>query len=308
LKTQHFSWDDEHFELLKKLAKENDIKLFEGDYCWTNGPSFETPSEVRMGQICGGSCVGMSTVPEVLVAKAGGLQTFGISIITNLGAGLHKSKLTHEEVMEMGKNGSADFQKLLKLFLENVKIPEGEPKLTLNSLSHKDIEKPFPYKEMASSVKIAAGTVIKKLKNTSDTAILIDKHHEKLLDSLSNQVSIDFTDIPHFPFKKKETENDKIVTGLKEGKQIYFIVCEKLVGYTIEEATFLSIVLYELGIKFVISTINCSPVTQESKPKGNVVFLKDFMNFTYSSRPFKFLYPICDPHPSISSEPLFPER
>eukprot|EP01080_Neovahlkampfia_damariscottae_P007441 gene7441-11764_t len=305
-------WDEEYFELLKQLAKDNSIKLFEGNYCWTNGPSFETPHEVKMARQCEGSCVGMSTVPEVLVAKACGLRTFGISIITNLGAGLQTTKLNHEEVMEMGKNGSQDFQKLLKLFLENVKLPENhteKKKLCLDTVEKDYVAKPFPFLEMASTLKIAAGTVIKKLKHTSDVAVLIHKSHLKLTDSLIDKKSINFTDIPNFPLKKHETESDVIITGkTKEGKQIYFIASERLVGYPIEEATFLSLVLYELGIKFVISAINCSPVSEEKRPKGNVVFLKDFMNFTYASRPFKLLYPMCDPHPNSMKEPLMPER
>jgi purine-nucleoside phosphorylase len=70
-------------------AKSEKIALQQGVYVWFSGPSFETPAEIRMAQVIGGSAVGMSTAPETIMARsASGLKVAGLSVITNLGAGI----------------------------------------------------------------------------------------------------------------------------------------------------------------------------------------------------------------------------
>ncbi|MGH7569295.1 MAG: purine-nucleoside phosphorylase [Gemmatimonadales bacterium] len=87
----------------RAVAHEAGIPLEEGVYCALLGPSYETPAEVRMLQQLGADAVGMSTVPEVIVARARGVKCLGLSIITNLAAGLSEEKLDHREVLEVGR-------------------------------------------------------------------------------------------------------------------------------------------------------------------------------------------------------------
>lgn len=89
-------------EAAREVAREMEIELEEGVYAAMLGPSYETPAEVRMLGRLGADAVGMSTVPEVIVARALGLRVLGISCITNLAAGLGSEPLSHEEVMEVG--------------------------------------------------------------------------------------------------------------------------------------------------------------------------------------------------------------
>ena len=91
----------EYVELAKKIASENNIKVSEGVYAGLTGPCFETPAEYRYIWRIGADAVGMSTVPEVIVAKHSGIDVFGISIITDLGVEGHTQKVTHEEVQEV---------------------------------------------------------------------------------------------------------------------------------------------------------------------------------------------------------------
>lgn len=84
------------------VALELQIPLVQGVYAAMLGPSYETPAEIRMLRTLGADAVGMSTVPEVLVARALGVRCLGISCITNLAAGLGGAKLSHDEVMEAG--------------------------------------------------------------------------------------------------------------------------------------------------------------------------------------------------------------
>lgn len=86
----------------REVAREMGIELEEGVYAAVLGPSYETPAEVRMLQRMGADAIGMSTVPEVIVARALGLRVLGISCVTNLAAGLGSEPLSHEEVMEVG--------------------------------------------------------------------------------------------------------------------------------------------------------------------------------------------------------------
>jgi purine-nucleoside phosphorylase len=89
--------------LAKEAAAEEGFALEEGIYLATPGPSFETPAEVRAFRTLGATLVGMSTVPETIVARHMGIEVLGISCVTNLAAGLGATQLSHEEVSETGR-------------------------------------------------------------------------------------------------------------------------------------------------------------------------------------------------------------
>lgn len=97
----------------KEQAQKLGIALREGVYCWFNGPTYETPAEVRMARILGADAVGMSTVPETIVAHHCGIKVLGISTITNMAAGITGKAISHEEVMETGVQVRADFTRLM---------------------------------------------------------------------------------------------------------------------------------------------------------------------------------------------------
>jgi purine-nucleoside phosphorylase len=100
-------------ESFRRAAQKIDMTLHEGVYAGVVGPQYETPAEVRMLQKLGADAVGMSTVLEVIQARVLGLEVIGFSCLTNLAAGLSKEKLSHEEVLEVGKKASGDFAGLL---------------------------------------------------------------------------------------------------------------------------------------------------------------------------------------------------
>ncbi len=100
-------------------AKAEGIALNEGVYCWYSGPSFETPAEIRMFQIIGGSAVGMSTAPETILARRFGLKVAALSVITNLAAGIEGASPSHEETKREGAKASENMQKLITRFLKD---------------------------------------------------------------------------------------------------------------------------------------------------------------------------------------------
>ncbi|KAA0550346.1 purine-nucleoside phosphorylase [Bacillus sp. BGMRC 2118] len=98
----------------KEVASGLGISLQEGIYVGNTGPSYETPAEVRMIRTLGGDAVGMSTVPEVIVARHAGLKVLGISCISNMAAGILDQPLTHDEVMETTEMVKTSFLSLVK--------------------------------------------------------------------------------------------------------------------------------------------------------------------------------------------------
>lgn len=105
---------------MKAAAKAEKIKLNDGVYVWYSGPSFETPAEIRMFQIVGGSAVGMSTVPETILARRYGLRVAALSVITNLAAGIEGASPSHEETKREGAKAAANMQTLLTRFIKDL--------------------------------------------------------------------------------------------------------------------------------------------------------------------------------------------
>lgn len=103
-------------ELLHRIADDEGYAIKEGVYCWMSGPTYESKAEIRALRILGGDAVGMSTVPETMVAKQCGMEVVGISCITNLAAGM-QSALNHQEVMETSARVNERFKTLVKSYL-----------------------------------------------------------------------------------------------------------------------------------------------------------------------------------------------
>ena len=96
----HETYDLKLIALADEIAKEKGIKVQHGVYVGVQGPTFETPAEYKMYRLFGGDSVGMSTVPEVIVAHHCGIRTFGVSVITDLGGFDNPVEVSHEEVQE----------------------------------------------------------------------------------------------------------------------------------------------------------------------------------------------------------------
>lgn len=94
---------DAYSPALRRLAQEIDPSLAEGVYAALPGPSYETPAEIRMLRTLGADLVGMSTVPETIAAREGGAEVLGISLVTNIAAGLSGQPLDHQEVLAAGR-------------------------------------------------------------------------------------------------------------------------------------------------------------------------------------------------------------
>ena len=106
---------------LKDAARAAGVRLGEGVYAWYSGPSFETPAEIRAIRTLGADAVGMSTVPEVILARFLGLRVAAVSVITNMAAGLSDERISHEHTKAMAPLGAAKLEQALRQFLRTLR-------------------------------------------------------------------------------------------------------------------------------------------------------------------------------------------
>ena len=105
-------------DAMRSAAKANDINLHEGIYAWMSGPQFETPAEIQALETLGADAVGMSTVPEVILARHQGLSLCALSVITNYAAGMSETALSHEQTISFASQAADTVECLLIAYLK----------------------------------------------------------------------------------------------------------------------------------------------------------------------------------------------
>lgn len=116
----HEAYDHELIALADGIAEEEGIRLVHGVYFGVQGPSYETPAEYRAYHALGGDAVGMSTVPEVIVARHCGIRVFGMSVITNMGISDSPVEATHEEVQEAANNAQPLMTEIMRRMITRI--------------------------------------------------------------------------------------------------------------------------------------------------------------------------------------------
>jgi purine-nucleoside phosphorylase len=111
------AYDEALLAGLHGAARATDVTLNEGVYMWFSGPSFETPAEIRAARILGADLVGMSTVPEVILARRAGLRCAAVSVVTNYAAGLAGGDPSHAETQAVAHEAADRFKRLLRAFI-----------------------------------------------------------------------------------------------------------------------------------------------------------------------------------------------
>lgn len=122
------AYDPELRAHARQIAQSKGVELFEGTYLWALGPQFETPAEIRMFAAWGADAVGMSTVPETILARHAGLRVLGLSLITNMAAGMGDASLTHAATLEQARDsGTYAAQFLTDLITSMGGLPSLQP-------------------------------------------------------------------------------------------------------------------------------------------------------------------------------------
>lgn len=114
------AFDNGLIDILIESGEKLDIELKEGIYTAMTGPNYETPAEIKMLRILGSDAVGMSTIPEVIVAKHSNVNVLGISCISNMAAGILEQPLNHSEVIETTERVKEKFKKLVKEVIKSI--------------------------------------------------------------------------------------------------------------------------------------------------------------------------------------------
>lgn len=107
-------------QIARKKGENNTLDIHSGVYVANSGPSFETPAEIEMLDVVGGDAVGMSTVPEAIVANQYDIEVLGISTITNLAAGVSDEKLSHSDVQETASQVESGFNRLMRNIIDEI--------------------------------------------------------------------------------------------------------------------------------------------------------------------------------------------
>jgi len=115
------AYDKEMIKIVEDIANELGITIRKGVYCAVTGPTFETPAEYKFFRIIGADAVGMSTIPEVIVARHMNLPVFAVSIITDLGVPGKIVKVTHEDVLKAAKNSESKMTLIIKELISRLK-------------------------------------------------------------------------------------------------------------------------------------------------------------------------------------------
>jgi len=113
-----YVFDKDYLKLIKEIAKEQGIAMREGVYFYVTGPQYETPAEIRAFRLLGADVVGMSTVPECISAAHAGMKILGISLVTNMAAGVLDKPLSEKEVLEAANAAKDRFSRLILTFLQ----------------------------------------------------------------------------------------------------------------------------------------------------------------------------------------------
>lgn len=114
------AYDERLRKKLKLAAVAAGVTLNEGVYMWFAGPSFETPAEIRMARTLGADLVGMSTVPEVILARYYGLKVIAVSVVTNMAAGIGGASPSHQETKGVAAGAAAGLRRLIKAFVASI--------------------------------------------------------------------------------------------------------------------------------------------------------------------------------------------
>lgn len=114
------AYDRELSETALRCSKNTSLRVHQGVYVYTSGPHFETPAEIKFYRMAGADAVGMSTVPEVITAAQCGLKTLGISLITNMAAGILSGPIDGKEVDEVGEKATKELSLYVKSIIESI--------------------------------------------------------------------------------------------------------------------------------------------------------------------------------------------
>lgn len=304
-------WDEDLQKIARRCAERLQIELFEGTYVYASGPNYETPLEVRTAISLGGGVVGMSTVSETIAANAYGMRVLGISMVTNLGAGISTKMLSHEEVQENAALAIPRFINILKEITKEINnfkdelVSTFEPKICEKVLQRRNLDS----EHVKENIELSTAFIKKALElDNKYASTLIISTDRYLSSSLKNVKQLPLRDIPHFPVISISANVGAITIGdlPSSNKRVIVLVSENKEGFLEEESAYIAILAYKLGIISVVHSLQGEYLGQDSNLFKSIIHVDDVLNFSCCTRPLAILKNIFE-HPlsNIEKESLF---
>lgn len=298
---RHPSMDKVYSERLAaeadRVATDQGFHIHQGVYCCSPGPTYETNQEVASGRIGGADAFGMSTAPSTSVAASLGVETFAMSLCTNLAAGMSDEVLTHSGVKDVASKAGPRFIRFMKQFLSSISLLEA-PKSLLDSDAGADIESPLPLPHHAppsgAQVEAAAEFVRSSLSVTSavtSAVIAIGSAFDEHVPPATASVAL--SSVPSFPTTSASGRSAKISLVAADGVQLLIVSGLSADGFWPEESTFLAALLHSLAVSFVGFVVLGAP--SNGAPANAVVEAGDLIDTTTC-------HPV--PHTSLSANYL----
>jgi purine-nucleoside phosphorylase len=272
-------------QVARDASKDTGIEIHEGIYCWTSGPTYETPAEVQAGIRSGVGAFGMSTVPEALATAACGMELFGISLATNLAAGLFHDELTHEDVTKVARECGPKFEHLLlqilkKVDLAKVKAPV-KPSHHFELKTHQFLHErnslwPQPYHVQKDC------EFVKNLNQNSKNPVYLFYalcQASDIIDGLENVRILPLKDIPFFSqiAQTPAACNGYFIFGnTKSGQCVLTLSADnRCEGFNNVESFYLFALSRMLGVQCILSSI---PSIKADEKAPEVLLLNDFVD------------------------------
>eukprot|EP01101_Sappina_pedata_P008447 TRINITY_DN4678_c0_g1_i1.p1 TRINITY_DN4678_c0_g1~~TRINITY_DN4678_c0_g1_i1.p1 ORF type:complete len:667 (-),score=344.74 TRINITY_DN4678_c0_g1_i1:854-2833(-) len=276
-------WSSRLSNIVRSVAADHKLPVFEGVFSWFSGPNYETPLEVETGIAMGSSSFGMSTAVEGIMAHSLGLEVVGVSVVTNLAAGLSPNPLNHDEVKEIANRQAHLFEKLVSLSMQNMNAKA--------SKATESVEAPpsslfIPAKFSTETIKANKFEEAinflraKGFATSADLSIQISFGAEEIKKSLQNVVEFKLKEIPNFPLTGISSSKGSLLSGKTQaGKTVVIAQSSTVEGFSGHQAAFITILFKLLGASSLLLQLIAGSSDIEKEAAKAVVPVGDTINF-----------------------------
>eukprot|EP00002_Diphylleia_rotans_P033141 TRINITY_DN7016_c0_g1_i1.p1 TRINITY_DN7016_c0_g1~~TRINITY_DN7016_c0_g1_i1.p1 ORF type:complete len:824 (+),score=156.08 TRINITY_DN7016_c0_g1_i1:79-2550(+) len=266
--------------LAHEVAQKQGFQLFDGVYCWTTGPTYETATEVQAAMKMGGHAFGMSTVPEVLAARSLGVEVFALSMVTNLATGLSSTLLSHEEVKAMGVEHSGKIEAFVVGII--TALNESESTAIAFNCSESALTSPKAANVVPTAQQISeAAKFLSAISHgkAPKTVAALQAWSKPSIKKMEVIYEIELRDIPYLPIVSDSAIKGKLLLALcGESNAVYVLTVAEEEGFTPYESYFLANLFSKLGVSEFMLTATAGHMGGDDV--GDVVAVSDIFNWT----------------------------
>mmetsp|Transcript_12497 Transcript_12497/g.18700 ORF Transcript_12497/g.18700 Transcript_12497/m.18700 type:complete len:818 (-) Transcript_12497:705-3158(-) len=300
-------WSKEAAEIAKKVAKENNIELFSGTYTYSCGPSYETPLEVQTAIKYKGGVIGMSSVPEAILAKAYDMQVAGMSLVSNLGAGISDRELTHDEVTENAEKAIPRFITILNGLVKEIDMKDlktSEPMIHQSEIVHA----PKRMTQFLENPSASINYVKEKIGDVKLEGVVMLREKAVAKKIAGEKPLLQLKDIPNFPLTSVSGNYGELSIGVlpNTNEKVLCVYTYHSESFGVEESFVLAMIFKHLNCnRVIVSMAGGCDCRSGLKPTGVVT---GGLNMSQFVTPLNYLYRYVEPHQQLLEMSLFEEQ